>query len=218
MKKYIFINLIALFFSAASLAQTTVPVDKKLRDLIFQDIKKQGIDKDPATIASINTAQDALLIRAWGQKILSTRPVTSELKENIYKELALTLGDQEYKVIHFFTSNNDAAEIISQKFKNSDNWSELDPKKFLSAEIKFSLTRTDWINLTAIQPEFRNSLKTLKKGEHTALPIKTKDGFHVIGVVDTRSFKMPTIENMDKELNSIAERRILDQYIQSLIN
>lgn len=198
------------------MAQAVVTDDKKIRDLIFQDIKKQGVDKDQSTRVAAQAAYDAVLIRAWGQKILSAQPVTPALKETIYKELSSVLGDQEYRIIHVFVTDEKAAQTLVQKMREVGDWSNLNPKEFLSPETKFSLNRTDWINLTAVLPEFRSALRALKKGEHTTSPIRAKDGFHVVGLQDVRPFKMPSPETLDKDLNALAERRILDQYIQSL--
>lgn len=215
--KLIFISFVlGLTLSSAASAQAVSTEDKKIRDLIFQDIKKLGVDKDQPTLATAQAAYDAILIRAWGQRILTLQPVTPSLKETIYRELSAVLGDQEYKIVHFFVAEEKAARILVQKMKESNDWSNIDPKTFLPPETKFTLNRTDWINISAVLPEFRSALRALKKGEYTASPIRVKDGFHVVGLTDVRPFKMPSIESLDKELNSMAERKILDQYVQSL--
>lgn len=216
MKFFLFSLFLGLTVSTASMAQANLTDDKKLRELIFQDIKKQGVDKDTTTMAAAQAAYDAVLIRAWGQKILSNQPVTTTLKESIYKELAASIGDQEYRIVHVFVTEEKSALTVVQKMKESSDWSTLDPKSFFSPETKFSMNRTDWINLSSVLPEFRPALRGLKKGEYTASPIRAKDGFHVVGLMDVRPFKMPSPESLDKELNSLAERRILDQYVQSL--
>ena len=215
--KLIFLSFfLGLTLSTAASAQAVSTDDKKIRDLIFQDIKKLGVDKDQTTVAAAQAASDAIFIRAWGQKILTIQPVTTSLKETIHKELSAVLGDHEYKIVHVFVAEENAAKTLVQKMKESSDWSNIDPKAFLSPETKFTLKRTDWINLSAVLPEFRPALRALKKGEYTASPIRVKDGFHVVGLIDVRPFKMPTAESLDKELNSLAERRILDQYIQTL--
>lgn len=198
------------------MAQAISTDDKKIRDLIFQDIKKQGVDKDQSVRLAAQAAYDAVLIRAWGQKILSTQPVTPALKETIYKELSTVLGDQEYRIIHLFVTEEKTAQTLIQKMREIGDWSNLNPKEFLPPETKFSMNRTDWINLSAVLPEFRSALRALKKGEYTTSPIRVKDGFHVVGLQDVRPFKLPSPEALDKDLNSLAERKILDQYIQSL--
>lgn len=217
MKFFLISLFLGLTVSTASMAQANLTDDKKLRELIFQDIKKQGVDKDSAAVAAAQAAYDAILIRAWGQKILTNRPVTPALKESIYKELAASIGDQEYKIVHVFVTEEKAALTVVQKMKEASDWSTLDPKSFLSPDTKFSSNRTDWINLSSVLAEFRPALRGLKKGEYTASPIRVKDGFHVVGLLDVRPFKMPSPDSLDKELNSLAERRILDQYVQSLI-
>jgi len=217
MKFFLISLFLGLTVSTASMAQANLTDDKKLRELIFQDIKKQGVDKDSAAVAAAQAAYDAILIRAWGQKILTNRPVTPALKESIYKELSASIGDQEYKIVHVFVTEEKAALTVVQKMKEASDWSTLDPKSFLSPETKFSLNRTDWINLSSVLAEFRPALRGLKKGEYTASPIRGKDGFHVVGLLDVRPFKMPSPDSLDKELISLAERRILDQYVQSLI-
>ena len=191
--------------------------DKRVREVVLQDVVRQGIDKSPEVQAAVRLAQEAVLMRAWEQKVVASRPVTPAMKEAMYKELTALVGDQEYQVFHVFVTDEKAAKTLIARMKEVSDWSQLDPKAVMGADAKFSLNRTDWVNLSAISAEFRPVVRAMKRGDVTAEPLKTKDGWHVVGLADSRPFKMPPADRVDKEVQRLAERRVLEQHLQELL-
>lgn len=208
---------ISLWISFPAMAQGDLTDDKNVRELILANIKQQGIDKDPVVKNAMQVAQDAVLFRAWTLRVLKEYPVTPSLKNSLYKEQLEVAGDFEYTIYHLFLTEEKTAQRLIQQMKDIKDWSNLDPKNLIESDVRYSFSRTDWINLSAVLPEFRQAVKGMQKGSFTEKAIRSKDGWHVVGVVDIRPFKMPPSESLDKELNALAERLILDHHIKSLL-
>lgn len=208
--------LIAACVLGAAHAQE-VKVDQSLvRDLVLQDARQQGIDKTPEVQLAVRVAQEAVLIRAWERKVLAAQPVTPEMKQAIYQDLKAMLGDREYKVLHVRLDDEAAALALLARMKEAADWAKLDPKQILPPETKLSVSRTDWINLSAIAREFHAQVRAMKAGDFTPQPLRTKEGWQVMGVVETRAFAMPSADRLDKDLGRLAERTIIEQRLAEL--
>lgn len=199
-------------------AQTDVSLDSKIREIILQDVIEKKIDKDPAVLSAMKAAQDAVLFKSWAQTVLQATPVTQALKESIYIEQSNLLGKKEYKVFHFFVVDEKSALMMIEKMKELNDWNGIDPKSMFSADVKYSFSRTDWINASRISSDFRSLVINIGKGEFSKNPIKSNDGWHVVGLIDVRPFVMPEMVKIDKELQSLAERKIIDAHIKKLLS
>lgn len=208
----------AALVSASVNAQATRSDDQALRELVLQEVREQAIDKTPEVQIAVRAAQEAVLIRAWEKHVLASQPVTAAMKESIYRDLSALLGDKEYKVLHVLLSDEKAAKVLVARLKETPDWNGVDPHTLLSPDTKVRANRTGWINLSAIAQEFRPQVRAMKAGDVTSQPIQTKEGWHVVGVMDTRPFNMPSAERMDKELQRLAEAKIIEQHLRERRN
>lgn len=211
--------LLAAAFSASPVnAQENRVEGPAIRNLVLQDVRQQGIDKAPEVQIALRVAHETVLIRAWEKRVLASEPVTPAMKEVIYKELTALLGDKEYKIFHVLLSDEKAALGLVAKMKESPDWTSLDPKRAISPEVKFTANRTDWVNLSAVSREFHPQVRSMKAREFSDQPIRVKEGWQVIGVLDVRPFQMPTADRIDKDLVKMAERKIIDRRLTDLLN
>ncbi len=216
--KYLIQIFVALFAASSLMAQTDLEKDKKIRDVILKDVQEKGIEKDQTIQSALKAAHDAVLFKAWAQFTLAKNPITLTLKERIYKEQSELLGKTEFKIYHVFVTDEKSSKLLIQKMNGASDWTTLDPKNVFGSDVKYSFSRTDWINLSSVLPDFRQAVAEMSKGSFTPSAIKAKDGWHVVGMLDVRPFVMPPFEKIDKELNALAERKILDSRIQFLLS
>lgn len=217
MKKLMLCWLGTLCFCSVLLAQDNTIDEKKLREIVLQDARKQGLDKTSEMKAALRAAEEALLVRLWEQKVIASRPVSPDMKATVYKDLSELLGDKEYRLFHVFLNDQKAARSLIAKMQETTDWNQLDPKTLWGPEVRFSISRTEWINMSAVQTDYRSAVRGLNKGGVTPEPVKAKDGWHVVGLVDVRSFTMPPPERIEKEINLIAERKIIESRLQEIL-
>lgn len=221
-----FISLISLmkilftFFLLSWLCLVTVqaqPNDNKIKELILKDVEKQGLNKTPEAISALREAQEIIMIRLWERALISSQPITPEVKAQVYKDLGSLLGNSEYLIFQVLLDNEASAKALIKKMVSDPKWESLELKAIVAENTKFSANKPVWVNISAIQPEFRTVVKALKPGEVTSRPIPAQGGWHVVGLLQTRPLKMPTIEQMDKELINLAERKIVALKLQSML-
>lgn len=190
--------------------------EQKVREKVLLAAKKQGLDKVPEVIAMVRESQEIILIRAWERAVLAAQPVTQDLKNQVYKELKALLGDSEYKVFQVFLDDEGAAQSLIKTMNANPNWEELNIKTIVASSVKYSTNKPDWVNISSVLPEFRSVVKALKAGQVASQPIRVQAGWHVVGLIQTRPLTLPTPEKMDKELVSLAERKIVGQKLLEL--
>jgi len=208
----IFLALVSSF----AVAQPQLDANK-MRQLIIQDAEKQGIPQLPEVQSEIREAQNAVLMRAWEKKTLAGQPVTQELKLQVYKELSVLLGDSEYRIFQVFLDSENAAQVLIKAMTADPKWEALNIKNIVPENAKYSQNKPDWVNVTAVLPEFRSVVRSLKSGEVAPKPLRVQAGWHVVGLLEKRPLVMPAAEKIDKELLGLAERKIIGLKMQSLL-
>lgn len=182
-------------------------------EVVAQEAKKTGLDKNPEVIEQIELAKESVLVGAYVQDYAKSHPISEDQLKQEYDKLKTTLGSKEYSVSHILVDTEDEAKaIIAQLGKKGkfDKIAKAKSKDAGSAEKGGSL---GWAVPSNFVPPFANALLTLKKGTYTKEPVKTQFGWHVIKLDDERSLKVPSFEELKPQI----EQRLQQKTIQDLI-
>ncbi len=198
-------------------AQNALVDPKKLKDLILEDVRQQGLDRSPEVQAAVQTAREAVLVKVWEQTALKAKPVTQEQKEAAYKELLALLGTSEYRILHLVVKNEDHAKAIVERMRTNVAWDQIDFKSIVNSDPSLKAQKTDWVNMTMLLPEFRPVVKDLKVGEVHASPLKAQDVWHVVGLLDARPLAAPTYDQIKLNVEKLAEQKVIGEKIKSIL-
>ena len=182
-------------------------------EVVAQEAKKTGLDKNPEVIEQIELAKESVLVGAYVQDYAKSHPISEDQLKQEYDKLKTTLGSKEYSVSHILVDTEDEAKaIIAQLGKKGkfDKIAKAKSKDAGSAEKGGSL---GWAVPSNFVPPFANALLTLKKGTYTKEPVKTQFGWHIIKLDDERSLKVPSFEELKPQI----EQRLQQKTIQDLI-
>lgn len=182
-------------------------------EVVAQEAKKNGLDKNPEVIEQMELAKESVLVGAYVQDYAKSHPISEDQLKQEYDKLKTTLGSKEYSVSHILVDTEDEAKaIIAQLGKKGkfDKIAKAKSKDAGSAEKGGSL---GWAVPSNFVPPFANALLTLKKGTYTKEPVKTQFGWHVIKLDDERSLKVPSFEELKPQI----QQRLQQQTIQDLI-
>lgn len=182
-------------------------------EVVAQEAKKNGLDKNPEVIEQMELAKESVLVGAYVQDYAKSHPISDDQLKLEYDKLKTTLGSKEYSVSHILVdTEDDAKAIIAQLGKKGkfDKIAKAKSKDAGSAEKGGSL---GWAVPSNFVPPFANALLTLKKGTYTKEPVKTQFGWHVIKLDDERSLKVPSFEELKPQI----QQRLQQQTIQDLI-
>ena len=182
-------------------------------EVVAQEAKKNGLDKNPEVIEQMELAKESVLVGAYVQDYAKSHPITEDQLKQEYDKLKTTLGSNEYNVSHILVDTEDEAKaIIAQLGKKGkfDKIAKAKSKDTGSAEKGGSL---GWAVPSNFVPPFANALLSLKKGTYTKEPVKSQFGWHVIKLDDVRSLKVPSFEELKPQM----QQRLQQQTIQDLI-
>ena len=108
------------------------------------------------------------------------------------------------------------AIIASLDKSKGKNFSELAKTKSTDNGSKNDGGNLDWSDGSNYVPEFTAALTKLQKGTYTKTPVKTKFGYHVIMLDDTRPVEFPPYDQVKDRVQQEMMKQARDKKIEEL--
>jgi peptidyl-prolyl cis-trans isomerase C len=196
--------------------RNAVKEDLISRELIAQEAKKKGLEKQSDVAMQIEFAQQSVLVGAYLQDWIKNNPPSDDELKKDYEKIKSQMGDTEYKARHILVESEEEAKKVTAELKK-------DPKKFAKLAEKSKDTGSakkggelDWAMPGAYVKPFADALTSLKKGEMTQAPVHTQFGWHIIKLDDTRPAKFPSFEEVKPQLTQQAQQGQLQKLVSDL--
>ena len=180
--------------------------------LLAQDAKKQGVDQQPDVKARIDSLRRAILAQAMVQHLKDS--ISAEDVQKEYDSRYGGPGELQYKARHILVDSKEKAEDIIKKLENGADFAELAHK-----ESKGPSSRQGgdlgWFSPGQMVEPFSKAVEGLKKGEFTKEPVKTRFGWHVIQLEDTRSEPQPKLAEVEDDIrNQLVQQKLQETVAQ----
>ena len=187
------------------------------REVLAQEARKQGLDKDTAIKAQLALQQNVLLsdilIAKQNEKV---KPSEERLRAE-YKRQADVLADaEEYQISHIVTATETEAKAVIKAAKEGAAFDKLASEKSINPSAKGG-GNLGWLLTNQINPLFSNVLANMAVGGVTALPIQTPDGWQVLKLVAKRKYKVPTFDESKQQVINAVMANDRAEYVQKLI-
>jgi len=197
--------------------QAAVRDDLVNRELLAQEAKKKGLDKNPETAMQVELAQQSVLVGAYIQDYLKNNPASDEDIKKEYDRIKSEAGDSEYKARHILLESEDEAKKMTAELKK-------DPKKFAKLAEKSKDTGSakqggelGWSPAGRYVPPFADALKKLKKGQMTDKPVQSQFGWHIIMLEDIRPIQnFPAFDQAKPQLQQQAQQQQITKMVSEL--
>jgi len=184
-----------------------------MRELIIQDAKKAGLDKNPTIQAQMKLAEQSVLIRAFEEAFAAKNPVTdAELKE-AYKQVSANAPKEEVKMrLMGFDSEAKAKAAIS-KLDSGDSFASLAAQSD-DQGLKANGGDLGWGNPNALPKPLADMANKLGKGKFSNTPIQVNNGWFVLQVEDRRATEpMAPFEQVKGQLTQAIQAERFQQYL-----
>jgi peptidyl-prolyl cis-trans isomerase C len=208
---------------AASQGQPDTPeLRKAIRDdmisieVLAQEAKKSGIDKDPEVIQQTELAGQSVLVGAFVQDYAKKHQVTEDQLKQEYEKLKVNLGKSEYSVRHILLDSEDEAKDIIKQLGKKGKFEKIAKEKSKDAGSATQGGSLGWAVPSNFVPPFANALLSLKKGAYTKDPVKTQYGWHVIKLDDVRDLKIPAYDELKPQIQQRMQQQAIQEYIADL--
>jgi len=185
------------------------------RELLVQEAKKKGIDKQGDVRGRIALVEQGVLINAFLADYVKANPVSDDKLKKDYDAIKASLGSTEYKARHVLVEKEDEAKAIIAKLEKGEKFADL-AKQSKDPGSKDNGGDLGWNAPNGYVKAFSDAMTSLKKGEYTKAPVKTEFGFHVIQLDDTRPMNPPPFDQVKGQLQQRASQQVVEQLIKDL--
>jgi len=185
------------------------------RELLVQEAKKLGLDKQPEVAAQADLARQAIYIRAFVQDFIKKHPVSEQELKAAYDRMKSQMGNTEYKVRHILVEQEDEAKAIIVNLKKGAKFEDL-AKQSKDPGSKDKGGDLGWAPTAGYVKPFGDAVASLGKGKYTETPIKTDFGYHVILLEDSRPLTVPPFDQIKPQLTQRLQQEQLQKYVMDL--
>lgn len=178
---------------------------KVVNELINQYlVTKKAYDEklhlNESIIVLLKKNQDKVIAKFWLNSFLENK-ITDDVIKSYYKNYLKNFKKyKEVNASHILVNNKKEATLIIKKLKNNSKFSELAKLHSIGPSGK-NEGNLGWFGPGQMVSEFEKATFALKKGGVTDEPIKTRFGYHIIKLNNTRLAQ-------PKELSEIRENII----------
>jgi len=167
--------------------------------LITEQAYKEKLDLNKTVIDQIKKHKDQILARFWINNFLlnQTKRENIELFYNNY--LKAFESSKEFNASHILVKEEQQALEILKKLKNKAKFSELAKTQSIGPSGK-NEGKLGWFTSGQMVKEFEKAVFSLKKGEITKKPVKTKFGFHIILLNEVRNSKPKKLSEIQQNI------------------
>jgi peptidyl-prolyl cis-trans isomerase C len=185
-------------------------------EVLAQEAKKKGLNKDPEVIQQIELANQSVLVSAFVQDYAKNHPISEDQLKQEYDKLKGNLGSKEYKARHILVDSEAEAKSIIAQLGKKGNFDKIAKAKSKDAGSADKGGELDWAVPSNFVPPFASALTSLKKGAYTKEPVKSQYGWHVIKLDDVRDLKMPSFEELKPQIQQRLQQQSIQEYVADL--
>jgi len=185
------------------------------RELLLQEAKRKGLDKDKKTAMQMALMRDTVLINAFIQDYVRANPISDAQLKKKYDELVAMNSGTEYKARHILVKTEGEAKAIIESLKKGEKFEEL-AKKSEDPGSKDKGGDLGWSPASTYVPPFAEALTKLAKGKTSEAPVKTDFGWHVIQLEDTRPIEQPPFDAVKPQLQQAVSKDNVDKLLADL--
>ena len=205
----------------SKIQQSNINFDQKtifsqiVQQLVNEELLSQKIEKEnQLTLLALEHEKRSAKAAQMVSKILKNFP-SDELVSSAYQSLTDQLkGSLEYNASHILVNEEDQAKNILKDLNEGKDFADLAKKHSVGPTAKNG-GKLNWFDLNTMVPEFSTALMVLSEGD-VSQPVKTKFGWHVIKLNETREKKIPSLEKVRPQLVQNLRQRKINDYLNSL--
>jgi peptidyl-prolyl cis-trans isomerase C len=183
--------------------------------LAAQAAEKEGLDKTPEVKARADLLHAQILAEAASDKYIKSHPV-SETEVRAEYDTQVAAMPKEYKARHILVESKELADSITRELAAGGDFAKLAKSESKDPGSAKNGGELGWFSGSSMVKPFSEAVAALQKGETTKAPVQTQYGWHVIQLEDVRSPEPPKFEDVQKQVEMIAQRKKLQSYLDEL--
>lgn len=159
-------------------------------EILTQEAERLELDKNSDVAVALQLQYTQTMANAYLGKFNRDLRITEEEIRAKYEEQISEIKASEYKASHIILETEADALNVLNELAAGGNFAVL-AETYSTGPTGVSGGDLGWFQPENMEPEFSAALAELEIGETTTEPVKTKFGWHVIQLDDTRSAAKP---------------------------
>ncbi|WP_435104773.1 peptidylprolyl isomerase [Arhodomonas sp. AD133] len=185
--------------------------------LLAQAAKERGLTDDPTVVAQLENTRRAILARSLIQKVAEEGISDDAVQEAYDEQYADQSGGKEFKARHILVEDEDTAKDLITQLDEGADFAAL-AKEHSTGPSGKKGGDLGWFGLDQMVPAFGEALKSMDKGAYSGEPVKTRFGWHVIQLDDTRKAEPPKLDEVRGDIESQLTREKIQALVDDLRN
>jgi peptidyl-prolyl cis-trans isomerase C len=183
-------------------------------ELLNQEANRSGLVKRPEFQAQLELNPAEVIANAQMQEFMRVNPVAPADVQKEYDRLkAQTAGEREYKARHILVASEAEANAVLADLKKGVKFEEIAQKRSLDEGTRPRGGEFDWTVPAKLEKAFADAMVKLEKGRTSETAVRTRHGFHIVRLDDTRQMQVPDYEQIRSQL----QQRMLQQKIETYL-
>lgn len=186
------------------------------REVVSQAAVRAGTAKKREVQTQLEMSRQEVLVGTYLSEHLRDHPVTDADIQAEYDRVREQTGKSEYKARHILVETEDEAKRVIAELGKGGKFDELAKKSSKDEGTRELGGDLDWKLPSTLEKPFADAMVALGKGKHTAAPVRTRFGFHVIQLDDVREVNFPPVAQVRPQIQQQLMRRKVEELVREL--
>lgn len=186
------------------------------REIISQEAVKTGLTKKPELQNELELVRQTVIVQAFLREYIRNHPITDAELAKEYDRIKAELGDKEFKARHILVGTEEEGKSIIADLKKGAKFDDLAKRLSKDDGTKAKGGDLGWQSPATFDKDFSNAMVKLAKGKYTDTPVKTRFGYHVIEVEDSRPAQHPPLAEVKTNIAQRLQRTRIESLIAEL--
>jgi peptidyl-prolyl cis-trans isomerase C len=187
------------------------------REVLFQEANKLKLSKDKQVKKVLKQQKRNLLIQTLLSRSPAAKPISEKELKAFYSKQVAGADTKEYKTRHILVKDEASAKKLITKLNDGASFKETAKNESIDPSGKNG-GDLGWMSPAQMPPAYHKAVIKLKKGTLTQKPVKTRFGFHVVKLDESRKRQAPPYADAKAQIRAIIQRQRVKKYIVKLRN
>jgi peptidyl-prolyl cis-trans isomerase C len=185
------------------------------KEILLQEAKKKKLDKDKKVTAQLKKVKENLMVQVLLSTSPAAKPITDKELQEVYDKQIKSADPTEYKARHILVKDEAKAKELIKKLNDGADFAETAKNESTGPSGKNG-GDLGWFSPAQMVPAFSQATSKLLKGTHSQAPVKTRFGFHIIKLEDSRKRELPQFKDVKEQIRPAIQNKRLQEYVMQL--
>lgn len=178
--------------------------------------RADGLAEDPAVQDLLKQYEDNAIREVFFERAIKAQVTDEAIKARYDAELKDVPEEREIRASHILVKTEEEAKAIIEQLQVGADFATLAKEKSIDTASGKNGGDLNWFTKEVMVKEFGDVAFTMKKGEVSAVPVKSQFGFHIIRLDDERTKAPPSFDARKEDIRVQLTEELRQQVAKDL--